>query len=353
MPKLFSFEIYIWVILVATLVALLATPFIRLLAIKLGVVDRPKERGVHEKPVPLLGGVSIFLAFLVTVLFFGDLTDHAVQGLLLGGLVILVVGVVDDIRSLSPKAKMLGILLAAAIAVAFGVRIEWVTNPFGGMFNLGWLGIPLTVIWIISVTNIVNLIDGLDGLAAGIVAIVGITMLFSGVRTDQPVIALILIAALIGSSLGFLPYNFNPAKIFMGDAGALFLGYSLGVISVIGTLKGVTTIALAVPVLTLGLPIADTIFAIIRRMQNGQPISTADKGHIHHRLLQLGLSHRDTVLVMYLITGWLGISALVLTQVSMSQAAVILAFVTVSLLYIGRKLGVLNLKSDKKVNTEN
>ncbi|PZN06464.1 MAG: undecaprenyl-phosphate alpha-N-acetylglucosaminyl 1-phosphate transferase, partial [Bacillota bacterium] len=217
--------------------------------------------------------------------------------------------------------KFLGQLAAAVILVAFGTRIDFVTNPLGGMIYVGWWGIPLTILWIVALTNSLNFIDGLDGLAAGIAAIACIPLLVIAQQRDATAVVL-LTACLLGASLGFLPFNFNPARVFMGDTGAMFLGYMLAAIAVEGALKGATAIALSIPLLTLGLPVFDTACAVIRRGRHGRPIYQADAGHVHHRLLQLGLSHRQAVLVLYGVSGLLGAGALVLWRVPAGAATV-------------------------------
>jgi UDP-GlcNAc:undecaprenyl-phosphate GlcNAc-1-phosphate transferase len=264
-------------------------------------------------------------------------------GLIAGGGVIVLVGIVDDFAALSPLVKLVGQVAAALVLVGFDVRIDFISNPIGGgLLQLGWLAVPLTVLWIVAMTNMVNLIDGLDGLAAGVASIAAITLLLAAVRMNYQV-GVLLTAALAGSALGFLPYNFNPAKIFMGDAGAMFLGFGLAAVAVEGALKSTATLAVAIPVLAVGLPIFDTVFAIFRRLKRGVPISVADRDHLHHRLLRLGLSHRETVIVMYFVSGWLGISALALMELGTFQALAIIAFVVTSVYLGAKKVGVLDV----------
>ena len=208
------------------------------------------------------------------------------------------------------------------------------------MFYVDYLSIPITLLWVVGLTNTVNLIDGLDGLAAGVSTIAAVTILLVALQQNFWVVA-VLTAALAGSSLGFLQHNFNPAKIFMGDTGSMFLGYMLAAISVLGTVKSAATIALIVPIVALGLPIMDTAFAIIRRYSSGQPIFKPDKGHLHHRLLEMGLSQKQAVLLMYVISGCLGLSAIALTEVNQGLAAVIV-LALLALAFLGaRKIGVL------------
>ncbi len=339
-----GYSVYKWAFILGGLVSLGLTPLIKKFAERVGAVDEPGGRSVHQKPTPHLGGLAIFIPFSLAVIGILGWDEPFVKAAVLGGLAILAVGVVDDFLSFTPLAKLVGQILAAFIPVAYGIQIEFLTNPLGGLIYLGVLSLPLTVFWIVSFTNIINLIDGLDGLAAGVSVIASLILMVSGLQMlgTHPMaeFAVVMTAALAGSALGFLPYNFNPAKIFMGDAGAMFLGFALAVVSVEGLLKSTAAIALAIPVLALGLPIMDTVFAVIRRVRNGQPIGKADRGHIHHRLLSLGLSHRDAVLVMYLVSGWLGISALALIELSFLQAMTIIFFVIISLYFAAKKVGV-------------
>jgi UDP-GlcNAc:undecaprenyl-phosphate GlcNAc-1-phosphate transferase len=229
--------------------------------------------------------------------------------------------------------------LAAAVAVRLGVKIEFITNPFGsGMIYLGFWGIPLTILWIVGMVNVVNFLDGLDGLAAG-VSIIGAFALFAVASSRGQVFASALAVALAGSALGFLPYNFNPATIFMGDAGAMLLGFTLAVISVEGALKGAATIALAVPMFTLGVPILDTVFSIVRRVHRGTPFYQADKEHIHHRLLSNGFSHRGAVILIYAITGCLGMMAILMARFGVTLTGYVIVALLLSVILIsGRRL---------------
>ena len=326
---------------VAAVSALILTPGARWVALRLGMVDRPKERSVHTKPIPYLGGLAIFLAFSLAALLSGFAEDKQVMGILVGGAAITFFGLIDDLVQLRASVKLLGQVLAAAVPVLFfDLRITYVTNPLGGWIDLGAWGVPLTILWIVALVNVVNLVDGLDGLAAGISTIASVTLLISAIQTGQAEVAIALTAALAGSSLGFLPYNFNPAKIFMGDAGSMFLGFALAAVSVEGTLKSPVAIALAVPVLALGLPIFDTLFAIVRRYRKHQPIGQADRAHLHHRLLALGLSQRDAVLVMYLASGWLGIGALAVTSSHVLLGTMIVLFAGFTIVFLCKKIGV-------------
>ena len=288
--------------LLAFVVAFTATPFVKKLAYKIGAVDVPKDsRRMHKTPKARLGGLAIFVAFLVSVCLFTKV-PRPVLGIIFGALIIVVVGIFDDIDPLSAKFKFCIQTVAAIMPVCFGVVIERLSVPefinSAGVIELGWVGYPLTVLWIVAVTNALNLIDGLDGLAIGVATISSITLLCISLILGDALVV-VLTAALSGACLGFFPYNFNPAKLFMGDTGALFLGYTLSTISVLGLFKGYAIISVAVPILILALPIFDTSFAILRRLKNHQPIMAPDRGHLHHKLIDSGLSQKQAVAVIY------------------------------------------------------
>lgn len=286
------------------------TPAVKILAEKLGAVDQPGGRRIHDHPIPRLGGLAICAAFLAAALLFARLS-RPVAGLLLGSLVILLMGAADDLRQLSPWRKLALQTGAAAIALSFGVRIEALSVPgaAASFLTLGRLSGPLTLLWLVGCTNAVNLIDGLDGLAAGVSAISSLTLFEAALLAGQPEAALLL-AALVGACLGFLPFNFNPAVIFMGDVGSQFLGFVLACVSVVGTLKLQTALTFAVPLLSLALPLADTACAFLRRLLRGQSPFRADRGHFHHRLLALGFSQRQAAALLYAASALSGLAAL-------------------------------------------
>lgn len=325
---------------IAAAVTWALTPQVRALAVRHRIVAEPNARSVHRAPLPYLGGLAIYAGFVLAAAYGLGLRNELVRILAIGGGAIVLLGMVDDIRPLSARSKILVELVVAGLTVWAGVRIEWVTNPWGGMFILGGWGIPLTVIWIVVVTNLLNLIDGLDGLAAGIAAIVGLTLFFACYQAGQ-VHSALLVAALAGATLGFLPHNFNPAKIIMGDAGALFLGYTIAVISVEGPIKGATAVAFFVPVLALGVPILDAGFAVWRRMARGRSVVVADREHLHHRLLNMGFTQRQAVLLMYSVSGVFGASAITLAELTTIQAAMLLALVFSVILVLARRSGLL------------
>ena len=314
-------------LLAAALIALVTTPVVRSLAFKMRAVDVPKDnRRMHNHPIPRMGGLAIFLGFLFSVLIFVPLTDE-LRGMLLGAVVIVVLGVLDDIYALPAMPKFLVQIGAALIAVLQGNVITHLSNPnlfsANPIWNLGVLSIPFSVLWIVAITNAVNLIDGLDGLACGVSAISSMTLLVIALTVSEPQVAL-LMAALSGACLGFLPYNLNPAKIFMGDTGSTFLGYILAVVSIQGLFKYATIISFAVPFLLMGLPIFDTCFAILRRVSHGQSPMAPDRGHIHHRLIDMGFTQKQAVAVLYIISAILGLSAVVLTTIGVVRAMLFL-----------------------------
>ncbi len=338
--------IYIWAFAVAMIVALLVTPLVILLAEKTGAMDAPNARKVHKKPIPRIGGLAIYAGFMAAIIFVaakfgldGEQVKETV-GLILSGSLIVAVGLIDDYKNLPAKVKLLGQILAAAVLVlGFDVRIDFVTDPFGDYIYLEWFAIPATMFWLVGLTNTVNLIDGLDGLAAGVAAIASFTILLIALEQNFILVA-VMTAALAGAAVGFLKYNFHPARIFMGDTGSMFLGFMLAGISVTGAVKSVATIALIVPIFALGLPILDTTFAIVRRLRGGVPIFKPDKGHLHHRLLGVGFTQCQAVLLMYVISALFGLSAIALTAVSCQIAVLILFVVFAAIIYGVKKLGI-------------
>lgn len=343
--------IYIWAFTIALIVSLATMPLVILLAKKTGAMDAPNARKVHKKPIPRIGGLGIYAGFLAAMVFVAANYKmdpemvHETFGLVVSGSLIVALGLVDDYKNLPAKIKLLGQICAAAVLVfAFDVRIDFVTNPFGEYFYLDNLPIPhlvvpLTMFWLVGLTNTVNLIDGLDGLAAGVASIASFTILLVALEQNFILVA-VLTAALAGAAVGFLKYNFHPAQIFMGDTGSMFLGFMLAGISVTGAVKSVATIALIVPIFALGLPILDTTFAIVRRLRGGVPIFKPDKGHLHHRLLGVGFTQKQAVLLMYVISALFGLSAIALTAVSSQIAVLILLVVIAAIIYGVRKLGI-------------
>ena len=305
-------------LLAALVISFLMTSVVKTFAYKVGAVDVPKDaRRMHKVPIPRLGGLAIFIGFMVSVLILGNVRGNGqMQSILLGSVIIVVLGVVDDIMALPAMLKFVVQIAAALIPALNGVVIQAFSNPNIFSDSLYWvlgpLSVPFTVLWIVGITNAVNLIDGLDGLANGVSAISATTMLVIALLASEGEVALVM-AALVGACVGFMPYNLNPAKMFMGDTGATFLGYILATMSIQGLFKFYAVISFAVPFLILGLPIFDTAFAFIRRIAHGQSPMHADRGHIHHRLIDMGLNQKQAVATLYVISAMLGLSAVVLT----------------------------------------
>lgn len=331
---------------VSLLLSLLLTPVVKTFAFRFGAVAVPNHRSVHKTPMPSMGGLAMFLAFAVSFLAALPLLGQPVKplaGMLLGAALMTAVGVLDDRYNLPARMKLAGQVAAALAAVACGLRIDLVNLPFGeAALELQWLSWPLTVFWIVAVCNAVNLMDGLDGLASGVAAIAtGSVLIMAVLMHNVPVI--VLCAVLLGSIAGFLRYNFAPASIFMGDAGSLFLGYCLAALSIFG-FKQVTFFSLLSPVLILGVPLADTALAMVRRRRNNAPIFGADKGHLHHSLLRLGFGTRKTVWILYGSSALFGLCAVGLSQAAL-WLAVVLLLVIVLLVYLGAELvGAFSLK---------
>ncbi|WP_366923767.1 undecaprenyl/decaprenyl-phosphate alpha-N-acetylglucosaminyl 1-phosphate transferase [Metallumcola ferriviriculae] len=312
---------------VAFIIVYVLTPHLIKVAGRVGAMDSPDDRKVHQQAMPRIGGLAIFIGFVSAVLLFIPLTGE-IKALLVGGAVVLLFGVVDDIKGISPKVKLFGQIAAAIIVTMGGIRVDFITNPFDGMILLGKLAVPVTVFWIVGVTNALNLIDGLDGLAAGTSAIAAVTIsLVAAVQGQTAVAVMALVLAV--SIMGFLKYNFHPAQIFMGDSGSMFLGFTLASMAVMGLTKGATVISLFIPIVVLGIPIFDTFFAIVRRYLQGKPIFQADKGHLHHRLLDMGFSHKQTVLAIYGVNLTLGGSGVLLSLVTTEQSLWILLAISV------------------------
>ena len=301
--------------LVSLLIAYLMTPPVKDFASRVGAIDVPKdERRVHDHPIPRMGGIAIFLGFVISLLLFVNMSTQ-VMGLLVGAVIIAVMGAVDDIVNLRPMVKLAFQLLAAIVAVRSGLVFDVISNP--NVFaeettiEIGFLSVPLTILWIVGCTNAMNLIDGLDGLAVGVAAISSTSMLIVSLLVAEPVVSVIL-AALTGACLGFMPYNMNPAKIFMGDVGSQLLGFVLATASIMGLFKMHAIFTFFVPMLSLALPLTDTLFAFCRRISHGQSPFRADRGHFHHRLLAMGLSQKQAVAVLYTISAVMGLLAVIL-----------------------------------------
>lgn len=362
---------------VALIVAFFATPIVRKIAVNSGAVNIPNDsRRVHKKPMALMGGLAIIAGLILATLYsfatkdmksFAEfLTKKETLGILAGVSIIIALGIVDDIKPLRARIKFPIQLIAAIIVVMTGTRITALSKPFqetvalhpSMMYALGdILAFVISVIWIVGMTNAINLIDGLDGLAAGVSGIAAITLYIVAVIRQQDDIAIISVS-LVGAIAGFLPYNFNPAKIFMGDTGATFLGFILAIISIEGTMKSVTALAVAIPILVLGLPIFDTMFAIFRRILHGKPIGEPDRGHLHHRLLDMGLSHRMAVISLYIVSGALGLISIALVDKGLLPSIILLIIIVMFGIGGARNLKEITLEPEGKSmkqeeNTEN
>ncbi len=340
--------------ILAFITTFVITPYTIKLAKKVGAVDTPKEeRRINTVEMPRLGGLAIIAGFIVSIIYLliissiegginliEDILYLKLIGFFAGGILIAGVCLIDDIKDLPPLVKLAAQIVAAVIVVVFGLRIQNLNIPF--LYNIGLpdaFSIILTIGWIVGVTNAINLIDGLDGLSSGVALISCMSMLIVFALNGSPIIAILLIAALGGSLMGFLPFNFNPAKTFMGDAGSNFLGYCLAVISIFGVAKTYTLVVIVAPLIILGVPVVDTLVAIVRRIIKGKSIKAimqADKGHLHHRLLRLGLTQREAVLVIYAVTAALGIFAIVLLESGIWKALSFLLMV-IALIAIGYK----------------
>ncbi len=349
-----------FIIGITCIISLILTPIVIKFSKKYGFVDIPKDtRRVHSKPMPRIGGVamifSMLIGFFIYFLFTINTPSIALNskflGYLIGALVIGAMGIIDDIKGLRARNKFVFELSSILIVYFFGIRIEGIRIPFIHEQTVAlsqWISFISTFLWIICVTNAVNLIDGLDGLAAGITVIASTALLIIFVSSSLSLEAIIIIAILLGAALGFLPYNFNPAKTFMGDVGSNFLGFTLACVSIMGFSKGYTVIAIIVPILALGIPIFDTLFAMVRRILKGQPPLKPDGAHIHHRLIKHGFSQRQAVLILYTITTILCIISIRLVLDDIWKV-VFLAVIFVCFVSIG----IYSLFKDRKIETEN
>ncbi|MDX6154086.1 MraY family glycosyltransferase [Marinococcus sp. PL1-022] len=321
------------------LTALILTPLVKKLAFLIGATDNPNDRKVHTGEMARLGGLAIYVSFILG-LFILKPENEYLPFIFAGGTLVFLIGALDDIKEQSAKVKLIAQLAAAIIVIVGGVQLEFINLPFGGVLELGFLSIPITLLWIIGITNAINLIDGLDGLSAGVSAIVLATIsALSIVQGDIFIVAMAI--ALLGGTLGFLVHNFHPAKLFMGDSGALFLGFMIAVIALLG-FKNVTVFSLIVPLLILAVPISDTLFAIIRRALQKQSFSTPDKSHLHHCLLRLGYSHRQTVLIIYLISAICSVAAVVFTLSTLWVSIVALLVMIIAIEILAESVGLVS-----------
>ncbi|MBO6244557.1 MAG: rubredoxin [Clostridia bacterium] len=353
--------------LLAFIVAFMATPYTIKFAKKIGAVSvESGSRRMHNREVPKFGGPAVILGFLISVIYLiiimsieGSVSlfgvkeyGHKLIGMLLGIIVITITGVIDDLKDIKPLTKLAGQTLAAGIAVAFGIRIEAI--------SWGWIAVPelsellsiiVTMVWIIGITNAINLIDGLDGLSSGISVISSVSLLIIFLLNGSPTISILLIAALAGALVGFIPFNFSPAKTFIGDTGSNFLGYAISIIAILGVAKTYTAFVIVLPIIVLAVPIFDTLWAIIRRVKKGKSIKaivSADAGHLHHRLVRRGFSQKQAVLILYGISAAFGLFAIILFDSGIWKAVSFLLMVIVAI-----ALGYKNFVKEKMSDNEN
>ena len=350
--------------LLAFIVAFMATPYSIKIAEKIGAIDIPKDdRRMRKKAIPKLGGLAVISGFAISLIYLIsvmkiegsiNLFDEnqyfkKLIGVGLGVIIITITGVIDDTKTLKPLQKLFGQVLAAVVAVGFGIQISDSDIPFITNTELAHeISMVVTVIWIIGITNAINLIDGLDGLSSGIALISCVSLLIIFALNYSPMIAILMITSLIGALVGFLPFNFSPAKTFIGDTGSNFLGYILSIVSILGVAKTYTAVVIALPMLVLGLPIFDVVWAIIRRVIKGKSIKAifkADKGHLHHRLIARGFSQKQAVLVMYAMSAGLGLFAIILLESGIWKALSFLLMV-IAALFLGYR-NFITEKSEK------
>lgn len=340
-----EYIIYAGVAIVSFLITYFMVPFAIKFAKKKGIIDNPKQddRRVHKEPTPRAGGIAMVIGIITTLILFCILSlilkltiDTKIIGFILGELVIATMGFIDDVKNLRPLYKFLFQLVAGMIVYVFGISIAGVKLSFiyPHLLDFGLWSFPITLIWVLLITNAVNLIDGLDGLAAGIssIASASLLVLFSIVGAEITVIVITL--ALVGATIGFLPYNFNPAKTFMGDTGSNFLGFTIATVSIMGLAKGYTMFAIVIPLIVCGVPVFDMIFAIVRRLIKHQKLTTPDKGHIHHRLLKHGFSQKQAVLILYGLTTVLGIIAVTIVS-GMTKQGIICVILAIIIWMVG------------------
>ena len=330
--------VYWMVFLTSLALTLIFTPVAIFIAPKIGAVDIPKDdRRMHDRPMPRFGGFAIFIGSTAAIAIFLVPGNPRMLSVIAGGALIYILGLIDDLKGIPAKVKLLGQIAAACAVFALGIRINFITGFFsfenGYTFYSGAPAFILTILWIVGITNTINLIDGLDGLAAGVAAIASLSIAYAAFISSESPVATLSMLAIAGGALGFLPFNFHPAKIFMGDSGSLFLGFMLAALSVEGATKSAAVVATIVPVFVLGLPIFDTAYAILRRILNRKPIMEADKGHLHHRIMAAGFGQRRAVLMLYGISGAMGVAAILLSRRLFIESFALMG-IAVTLIYI-------------------
>lgn len=314
-------------------ISMVTTPLAKKISYKLKAIDYPKSRGLNKEPMPRMGGLAIFFGFIITVIlisfFVDDFKSRQFYGFILGGIIIVILGIFDDIYELSAKVKFIFQLLVAIIVVYSGTKIDVIMWPFWQYLKP--FNSIITIIWILGLINAVNLIDGVDGLAAGVSSIASLCLMVLCIISGSG-LAVVITAILAGSCLGFLPRNFSPAEIYMGDTGSTFLGYVLAVTSCIGVYKSYAVLSIIISILAIALPIFDTIFAMIRRALSGKPLMSADRGHLHHRLIDSGYSHKQAVIMLYGISLFSAIIAILIAIKDYRTTIIVFIFFAILLL---------------------
>lgn len=341
---MFDMYVVLLVSIFTMILSLILTPVYKRLAERWNIVDdpEPKERRVHEKRMPTMGGIVIYISFYFATFFLLPIPYSQLVPLFIASSVIILTGIFDDLMELSPLFKLTGIIIAAILIYYLGdVALETMTIPYLGTIDFGSFQLPFTIIWIAGFTNAINLIDGLDGLASGISMMALTTMGIIGFffLTISEVAVSVMIFILVAATAGFWPYNFYPASVFLGDTGALFLGFMIGVFSLQG-LKNATLISLVLPIIILGIPVTDTLFAMVRRKMNKQSIVSADKSHIHHRFMSLGLSHKETVLAIYSVSAIFSVIALLYNFSTLIGSIVLTVFVIIGVILFVEIIGL-------------
>ncbi|NLK68356.1 MAG: undecaprenyl/decaprenyl-phosphate alpha-N-acetylglucosaminyl 1-phosphate transferase [Clostridiaceae bacterium] len=361
---------YIIPFAIALIVSFFATPIAKKIAVSFNAIDVPKDdRRMHKRPVALMGGLAIITGFIVSILYaffvyqpdilkswLVEFPTAKIVGVLVSAIIIIVMGAIDDVRPLTAKVKFPIQLIAAAIVVFTGTKIKYITISIKDIKYISiedTISIVLSILWIVGITNAINLIDGLDGLAAGVAAIASLSLFVVSVMMapDVHVVFAVLYVALAGSIMGFLPYNFNPAKIFIGSTGAYFLGFILAVISIEGATKAYTALTMVVSLVALAFPIFDTLFAIVRRVLNKKPIGEGDRGHIHHRLVDMGISQKYSVTILYVVSAALGIVSILLANKGLLPAIILVVIISVFVVGGARYLsGIVGNKQNTPVS---
>lgn len=329
---------FLFTLILCFIVSVIITPLVKKFAFFIGATDRPNQRKVHQSIMPRLGGLAIIVSFMLGIFLLRP-ENPSLLSILIGCSIITATGLLDDLFELPAKYKLIGQIAAACVVVFWGnLQVTFINLPFGAQLQFGLLSIPFTIIWIVGITNAINLIDGLDGLAAGVSSIALITISGMAILQGYFIVAIIGLI-LLSSTLGFLIYNFHPASIFMGDTGALFLGFIISVLSLMG-FKNVTFISFVIPVIILAVPISDTFFAILRRIIHKKPLGAPDKQHLHHCMLRMGYSHRQTVLLIYAMSAFFGLTAVIYSQARIGGALVLIGIIILFIEIIAEKIGL-------------